>query len=321
MKGIFKMSLPMSSAVRPQGRHKSAFTLIELLVVIAIIAILAAILFPVFAQARGKARQATCASNEKQIVLGMLQYMQDYDSTVMPYRTKQQFVFNGLSYGAYAAGSRVTGTYWSAQLQPYTKSWNIFSCPEAFDTDIFGAGSNDGIRQYSPHFGLNVDYLYKTYDGTNCFDVKLGAGDPGWAEPAGDADIKSPASTVMLTDIKVYAQSVGGGTVSSYAGNWGGWVVSPGNYLADDCCSPYANLGWGKDDFFQTTGFGGSINQTSTGPFAPRHNGGGNVAFMDGHVKFFTPGGAAVGTNWNTGISYAAVAINNKPAYLWSRNK
>src|SRR5580700_7347336 len=70
-----------------QGRQK-AFTLIELLVVIAIIAILAAILFPVFAQAREKARQTACLSNMKQIILGEIQYEQDYDENVPPFRGK-----------------------------------------------------------------------------------------------------------------------------------------------------------------------------------------------------------------------------------------
>jgi len=65
--------------------RRSAFTLIELLVVIAIIAILAAILFPVFSQAREKARQAACISNNRNIALSYQQYTQDYDERVMPY--------------------------------------------------------------------------------------------------------------------------------------------------------------------------------------------------------------------------------------------
>src|SRR2546423_15081069 len=70
-----------------QKQRRGAFTLIELLVVIAIIAILAAILFPVFAQAREKARSATCLSNNKQIGLAVAMYLQDYDSTYPPQRT------------------------------------------------------------------------------------------------------------------------------------------------------------------------------------------------------------------------------------------
>jgi prepilin-type N-terminal cleavage/methylation domain-containing protein len=71
-------------------RRRSAFTLIELLVVIAIIAILAAILFPVFAQAREKARQAACLSNLKQIGTGVMMYVQDYDETFPQSSVQQQ---------------------------------------------------------------------------------------------------------------------------------------------------------------------------------------------------------------------------------------
>jgi prepilin-type N-terminal cleavage/methylation domain-containing protein/prepilin-type processing-associated H-X9-DG protein len=91
-------------------RLRAAFTLIELLVVIAIIAILAAILFPVFAQAREKARQTSCLSNMKQLGTGITMYVQDYDET-MPY-----IEFRG------------SGT-WRNQIQPYIKSAQVTACP------------------------------------------------------------------------------------------------------------------------------------------------------------------------------------------------
>ncbi len=101
----------------------SGFTLIELLVVIAIIAILAAILFPVFARARENARRSSCQSNLKQIGLGWLQYAQDYDEKVVPATT------NGWAYGNYAFS-------WVDVLQPYTKSTQLFVCPSKSDKSI-----------------------------------------------------------------------------------------------------------------------------------------------------------------------------------------
>lgn len=114
------------------ARKKHAFTLIELLVVIAIIAILAAILFPVFAQAREKARQITCVSNCKQIGLAWIQYTQDYDETV-PIAYKWNYSFGPLTakYNTTGIGGAVgipTGI--PAEIQPYTKSWNVFICPD-----------------------------------------------------------------------------------------------------------------------------------------------------------------------------------------------
>ena len=89
--------------------NKKGFTLIELLVVIAIIAILAAILFPVFARAREKARQTSCLSNVKQITLGLMMYCQDYDDMFMNVRQ--------------GPGG------WNNLAQPYVKNWNMFRCP------------------------------------------------------------------------------------------------------------------------------------------------------------------------------------------------
>lgn len=96
---------------------KKGFTLIELLVVIAIIAILAAILFPVFGRARENARRSSCQSNEKQIVLGLKQYTSDYD---------ERFPL-GDSPTATTATNPMSG--WAGAAQPYIKSSQIFQCP------------------------------------------------------------------------------------------------------------------------------------------------------------------------------------------------
>ncbi len=102
--------------------HRRGFTLIELLVVIAIIAILAAILFPVFARAREKARQASCLSNVKQITLGLLMYAQDYDGRWVRTRT--------------IPGHAGWAT-WTAAIYPYVKNDQIYRCPSA-DTGTYG---------------------------------------------------------------------------------------------------------------------------------------------------------------------------------------
>ena len=103
------------------------FTLIELLVVIAIIAILAAILFPVFARARENARRTSCQSNLKQIGLGMLQYSQDYDERTVP------LFYAGNGGSQYWSHLTISGGYDVSKglLQPYMKSTQIIDCPSA----------------------------------------------------------------------------------------------------------------------------------------------------------------------------------------------
>lgn len=109
--------------------------MIELLVVIAIIAILAAILFPVFARARENARRASCQSNLKQIGLGFMQYVQDYD---------EKFPFFGMNTAATTNASNPFG--WADALQPYLKSTQIFQCPSETTTPgatVAAAGYTD----------------------------------------------------------------------------------------------------------------------------------------------------------------------------------
>jgi prepilin-type N-terminal cleavage/methylation domain-containing protein len=109
---------------RQQGTRKRGFTLIELLVVIAIIAILAAILFPVFARARENARRSSCQSNLKQITLGSIQYSQDYDEKVV-----QACMLRITLRHKYGKGSTPERYKWNDAIFPYVKSEQIFVCP------------------------------------------------------------------------------------------------------------------------------------------------------------------------------------------------
>src|SRR5687768_7869258 len=118
-------AMPRFPYRRPAGKQ-SAFTLIELLVVIAIIAILAAILFPVFAKAREKARQTSCLSNEKQVGLGFMQYVQDYDET--------------FPVGIKVNGDPRYGLGWPAAVYAYVKNKAVFFCPS---DQIPSAGNGD----------------------------------------------------------------------------------------------------------------------------------------------------------------------------------
>lgn len=110
----------VSTRVRAINTSRSGFTLIELLVVIAIIAILAAILFPVFAQARAKARQAACLSNMKQVGLAIIQYTSDYDGVLPAAET-----------GVETVEPKIQS--WPTLVYPYIKNEDVFVCPSADD--------------------------------------------------------------------------------------------------------------------------------------------------------------------------------------------
>jgi prepilin-type N-terminal cleavage/methylation domain-containing protein/prepilin-type processing-associated H-X9-DG protein len=175
-------------------RGTNGFTLIELLVVIAIIAILASILFPVFARARENARRSSCSSNLKQIGLGVMQYVQDYDE-----RYPQQFYWAGGTTseldtdtskpsGNFVVEVSATGHYrtWMDAIFPYVKSVQIFVCPSAPSSTP--APPSYG---YSTAFGgywTDASYYDSTKDASSYW------------QPLAQAQIGRSAEIVMILD-------------------------------------------------------------------------------------------------------------------------
>jgi len=148
---------------------QEGFTLIELLVVIAIIAILAAILFPVFARAREKARQTTCLNNTKQMALAVQMYAQDYDETVVHY-------YNG--------GVPSPGNVWWNMLAPYVKNMQVYLCPSS----TLDAGSNwyaGYTHAYSNYMDYGMNRRCSSRDASTI--IKL-------------AQIKYPAETFIIAE-------------------------------------------------------------------------------------------------------------------------
>ncbi|BCM90556.1 hypothetical protein IAD21_02410 [Abditibacteriota bacterium] len=159
------------------SKPQSAFTLIELLVVIAIIAILAAILFPVFARARENARRTSCLSNLKQIGLGMQQYQQDYDEKVVPYRLDGT---NPFTANANVGSSAKTVVFENQLLDPYIKSAQIWVCPSKpngwVNVDPIGTESDAAHRSYGGQnsYGVN-NYAMKSITTTAGTAVSIAA--------------------------------------------------------------------------------------------------------------------------------------------------
>ncbi|BCM90963.1 hypothetical protein IAD21_02826 [Abditibacteriota bacterium] len=177
----------------PNFRPRKGFTLIELLVVIAIIAILAAILFPVFARARENARRTSCQSNLKQIGLGIIQYCQDYDEKFM----------NGEG-DRYDVGGGINSS-WDLVVLPYTKSMQVLVCPSdtrSFVADTLGVYGTNVRRSYSM-----PTYLAPAYNG--------GAG-PDGKEGISLAKLSQPALTIMAME----RRGCGNGTGNQAKNTW-----------------------------------------------------------------------------------------------------
>jgi len=227
---------------------RRGFTLIELLVVIAIIAILASILFPVFAKAREKARQTSCLSDLKQIGTAVVMYRSDYDETNVRHQT-----------GPCAGGSPCAGPIgdvdtlplggpgpsgnlsWRTALLPYTKNWQMFICPSA--PTLNGTQRRSGA--------CNLPQLGYTLVGSTVSSV----GSQYWFGRA-DTVVSDPSTTIIIED--------GSGAMHTCPYRWcgGSSCTAPAFAYDPSIKVPAANVG------------------------TARHNDGCNFAFYDGHAKW-----------------------------------
>ena len=241
-------------------RLLSGFTLIELLVVIAIIAILAAILFPVFAKAREKARQIACLSNEKQIGLALMQYTQDFDE-MLP---QASFPPAGVSVNA------ANVPKWMDVIYTYVKTTQAFDCPdnianslEFVPCTVGAAGTCTNRAGYRfGTYGINAaNYRGQTYSSP------IVPTHPPVGQPL--AALAAPANTVFLSEV-VYADS------------------------GYNSC----NIAWDSDPFNPVVTTTSPPNLLSRGVnIAPLiHTGGTNVMWCDGHAKWMR-GGDLVATH------------------------
>ena len=296
-------------------RTRSGFTLIELLVVIAIIAILAAILFPVFARAREKARQISCLSNMRQLGVSTGMYVQDYDEQFYPHRfncdggsacnplmTANGGQFNGIT------GAAQQKVFWISLLQPYVKNYQVFVCP-----------SNPG-----GWYGVNKDNVACAAAG--CGGVGYGGENSyghndAWLSPAGAfngtggqpasvalASVPRVASCIILTDATYYGSCP---DVNNESG------LTQFNNCVDNGCTveqTYMNKQGGQyKSYWKNMGNanwswgGGTLSGANAVPLGKqRHNEQINVQFVDGHSKSL-PYNRAVGDVclWTTDVEGA----------------
>ncbi len=253
------------------------FTLIELLVVIAIIAILAAILFPVFATAREKARQTSCLSNLKQTALAVLMYTQDYDENY----PKSEFVDQN-NWGAWPANHYL----WSSVLcvQPYMKNRDIFRCPNDPPSVDPSIETSLGPNRRPAMQSLMVNAFNRDASGTN---TAFGVTAPQGLMPVGVtyggvenatplAAVGRPADVVMLIEglwnvndwwcgSGIYANTEVDWCWGTASMVWADWLVTSIVLLPPEGWNARLTAAWRK------------------------HSGGANCAYADGHAKAVRP--------------------------------
>ncbi|MDX1931127.1 MAG: DUF1559 domain-containing protein [Capsulimonadales bacterium] len=267
-------------------RHsRRAFTLIELLVVIAIIAILAAILFPVFAQAREKARQTTCLSNVKQIGLALYMYNQDYDELFVPggvalffsWRNANGQYDNGASYmsnNPYAGcmgwpciGPNGEATF-AARLMPYIKNYAVWACPSANNSATNG---------------------------------------PTWDVPGPANTVTNPGQRPISYWYNVEA------SMSSLAS-----IEFPAN------SGVIGESGRIRAGYDLNAGRGSNARSSKWNDFYRPHNQGTNIAFADGHAKWYNDRGLGPGNDDDRGgrailgLPHGNICANPPQPGIWN---
>jgi prepilin-type N-terminal cleavage/methylation domain-containing protein/prepilin-type processing-associated H-X9-DG protein len=300
------------------------FTLIELLVVIAIIAILAAILFPVFAQAREKARQISCASNLKQIGLAITMYAEDNDEY------QPNAVENGCQYNPAGNCNAIGATFaWPGKIAPYVKTVGIFGCPD--DPKSLGVDSGHGWRGINISYGANATvaqdwYLEGLPHGTSSVVGALGIGNAGAQFGAlhnglvNLSQIHHVSDSVEIyeqynTDMVKWAGANCGGSLYNWCGNVSGaddgmyntaisWENN-GRPWPGECGELYGNE---LPCSTSPTTFGTGI---SVGSISVHHssNSLSNYLFVDSHVKALRP--SQLGTD-----DYQGANTGGDPAYV-----
>jgi len=278
--------------MRSIRNRSNGFTLIELLVVIAIIAILAAILFPVFAKAREKARQASCQSNERQVGLAILQYVQDYD---------EHFPCGEQVTGNNGAGG---GIGWAGTTQNYIKSTGVFKCPDdstatnglfvpdsyAANSNLIGAAAGGALASLGAPAGtvMVVEITGVQADLSDPTEGTLSAGRAYNVAP-GSKMLSAVADGMTGNDSN--AKEAGTGAADGLFSVWAaetaslttaGDAADAEQYDTGNIGGRWATPGTNPSDFAAATG---------------RHTDGANYLAGDGHVKYELPSKVSSGQN------------------------